>query len=99
MIYTIGHEANYQKAIADSPYHGISKVGKTIGPQGEPYSGGYAFQTIEDAERRIVEEGKVGVWAVFGLDADWEQDTEPTAAGWWHYLLRDAAVIVLPKEA
>jgi hypothetical protein len=100
MIYTIGHKENYLAAIAERGT--VHKIGKRepnmraeIYPNG--YPGGYAFLTIEDAQRRIVEEGKVGEWDVFGLEADWESDTEPAPNGWWHNLLFDAALIVLDR--
>jgi hypothetical protein len=88
-IYTIGHRANYLKAIAQSDTGTIKKLGKS-----KDYPGGYAFLTREDAERRIQEAYANRGFAVFGLKAHWEHDTEPST-GWWHNLLRDAEIIVL----
>lgn len=85
MIYTIGHRANYLANLSESETGQIVKL-----------AGGYAFRTREDAERRIVEEEKVGVWDIFGLDADWDRDTEPSpTGGWWHNLLVKARIILL----
>lgn len=96
MIYTIGHKENYLKAIADSPDGKIHKVGKCEPcerfPQG--YEGGYAFLSIEDAQKRINEAYPERGFAVFGLLASWE-DTEPNPNGWWHNLLKDSEIIVL----
>jgi hypothetical protein len=99
VIYTVGHKANYLQAIADSDEGCIQKVGKTDDLNGQPYPGGYALRTYEDAQRLLEEVGHVDDWAVFGLDADWEQDTEPSQDGWWHNLLRDAWIIVLEEQS
>lgn len=99
MIYTIGHRVNYLKAMQEVG-GSIRKLGKrgsgehTDFPMG--YPGGFAFQTIEEAQRAIEEHDKLGEWGVFGLEADWEIDTEPSPDGWWHNLLRDATIIVIP---
>lgn len=88
----------------------VLKVGKaTVAEQRErwggewawidkDYPGGYAFLTAEDAQRRIDEAYPEQGFAVFGLLADWETDTEPAKDGWWHNLLRDAALVVLEWE-
>lgn len=100
MIYTIGHKVNYLNAIEK---HGtIQKLGKKP-PGDDPdypngYPGGYAFRTLEDARRGLVEEDKHGTWAIFGIDADWEQDTEPSNDGWYHHLIRDADIVPLNEE-
>lgn len=93
MIYTIGNRENYLAAISDSGK--IQKVGRHTQTDGTLYPGGYAFQTIEAAQQRIAEEGQVGKWSVFGLDAEWDSDTEQAVDGWWHNLLVDADIVVL----
>ena len=98
MIYTIGYEQNYLKAIADSPDGTIQKTGKRAPCEQFPngYEGGYAFQSIEDAQRRIGGEYPTSGFAVFGLKAKWETDTEPNQNGeWWHNLLNDAEIVTL----
>ena len=95
MIYTIGHESSYLKAIADSPDNTIWKLGERLPCERFPdgYEGGCAFQSIEDAQRRIDEKYSTDGFVVFGIDADWEKDTEPNRAGeWWHNLLNDAEI-------
>lgn len=96
MIYTIGHNANYLQAIANSPEGKIYKTGKRDPGEQFPngYEGGYAFQFMEDAQKRIDEAYPDRGFAIFGLLADWETETEPSES-WWHYLLIDAEIIVL----
>jgi hypothetical protein len=90
VIYTIGHRESYLKAIAEADDGKIEKLGKS-----DERPGGYAFRTCEDAQRRIAEAYADRRFAVFGLEADWELDTEPSPTGWWHNLLRDATIVVL----
>lgn len=110
MIYTIGNERNYLEAICQEGGP-IEKMGKaTMHEQRErwhqeawkphDYPGGYAFKTAEDAQRRIDEAYPDRGFAVFGLLADWEQDTYPNPnGGWWHNLLVDVEIVLLEKEA
>lgn len=98
MIYTIGHEQVYLEAIADSPDGMIQKMGRRGPCKQFPdgYEGGYAFQSIEDAQRRIDLEYPTRDFVVFGMRANWETDTEPNREdGWWHNLLNDAEIVRL----
>jgi hypothetical protein len=96
VIYTIGNIENYILAMAMNGK--VFKQGKRTDSDGtNAYPGGYAFLTYEDAQRRITEEGKVGKWGVFGLNANWETDTEPATDGWWHNLKIDAEIVILPQ--
>lgn len=98
MIFTIGHQENYLKAIAR---HGaIYKVGRREPCDEFPngYAGGYAFASIEDAQKRIGEAYEGRGMAVFGLLADWERDTVPSPDGWWHNLVIDALIVVVVCE-
>lgn len=90
MIYTIGHQANYDQALQGMAAAGqqLYKVGRTA-----DYPGGYAFQTAEDAQRRIAEAYPDRHFAVYEVDADWERDTYPAANGWWHHLKEDRPII------
>lgn len=99
MIYTIGDRDNYLAAIQRDGI--IQKLGKKQ-PGEHPdypdgYPGGYAFQTLDDALRGLREEDQSGRWTVFGMDANWEQDTEPDQGHWWHSLKKEADIIVLPE--
>jgi hypothetical protein len=64
---------------------------------GEYYPGGSVFASREDAERAVHRFPGRG-YAVFGVDASWEADTEPSLDGSWHDLLRDAVIITLDQE-
>lgn len=95
MIYTIGNKENYLKAIAEQGT--IFKVGKTDDWQGQSYAGGCCFETYDEAKQFAQEWTKeLGrEFAVFGLDADWEKDTEAGAIKPYHFLLVDTPIIVL----
>lgn len=86
MIYTIGHRESYLRGLEAGQLY---KTGRH-----DSYPGGYAFKTREDAQRRI-DEAYDESYAVFGLDADWEQDTVPSKHGWWHALVVDRPIILL----
>jgi hypothetical protein len=62
MIYTVGHKANYLRAINESDDGRIQKLGKNDDLNGKPYPGGYALQTYEDAQRLLVELGHTDFW-------------------------------------
>lgn len=95
MIYTVGNEQSYRRQMRNGPTHKVGRrpPGDSRFPDG--YAGGYAVRTIEDGERLIEEMGQGRDWAVFGMEADWETDTVPSANGWWHALLRDALLVDL----
>ena len=93
MIYTVGHRDNYLRAIAESQDGYIEKTGRQSG-----YNGGCAFRTIEDA-RRALDEFNQPSWCVWGLDAKWNWDTEPSLSGaWWHDLLVTSRIVPIPQE-
>lgn len=93
MVYTVGNRGQYKKLLAQTDGNvkkvGVRLVGSKSYPQG--YGGGYAFQTIEDAQRFLDEHG-YDDYAVFGLQTTWD-NTYPTPDGWWHYLVEDAAIV------
>ncbi len=92
MIYTVGSKKAYLRALLKNGR--VMKPGRKRG-----YAGGCAFETREDAQRHLDElelQGYKG-YLVFGLLADWEKDTKPSANYWWRDLLRDAEVVVLEK--
>lgn len=87
MIYTVGNEQNYDL--------GLSKLGrefKKLGSLPGWYPGGFVVRTIEDGIRLVREQG-TSDWAVYEVDADWINDTKPSARGWWHALQRDAVIV------
>jgi len=95
VIFTIGHRESYFQAFRD---HGhCVKRGRDALGEGD-YPGGYAFRIRQDGERRIQEAYRDMEFAVFGLEADWGRDTEPSPEGWWHHLLCNAEVVLLEKS-
>lgn len=82
MFYTIGHTKNYLSVLNQPDTHVFKSVG------------GYAFLTLEDAQRRIIEEGKEGEWSIFGLNAEPDQ-LQPSSNGWWHELKEQAEIFLL----
>lgn len=112
MIYTIGHKENYMKSYRQHEAEGVhlQKLGKRLSgavdtyPNGKTqsypdgYEGGYAFETYEDALRGLAEENPQGTWTVFGLDARWGIDTQPSISGWWHNLLVDSDIILVENK-
>lgn len=91
MIYTIGNRDIYLRFLFQYG-EDFFKVGSR-----NDYPGGYAFQSVEDAERCISERHYNSDYMVFGLLADWEDDTIPDPGGyWWHVLKNDARIVLLP---
>lgn len=82
MFYTIGHTKNYLNAFQQPG----ARVFKNMG--------GYVFLTREEAQRRIIEEGKEGEWSIFGLKAEFHQ-LQPSSDGWWHELKEQAEIFLL----
>lgn len=99
MIYTIGHKENYLKSIAANG--SIQKLGRRNPgdddrfPEG--YEGGYAFQSTEDAQRRIDEAYPERGFEVFGLLTNWD-NTEPSKNGWWNNLITDVEIVILGAD-
>lgn len=92
MIYTIGNKANYdrffvEQAAEDGPH----KLGRT-----ENYQGGIVFETEEIARRYLKGMPCGEDYDVYGVLADWENDTTPEGtAGEWHDLLVTAKLVKL----
>lgn len=101
MIYTIGTTENYERGIDEQAAKGqpLMKVGKHS-EHGAAYPGGSCWKTKEDAEQYIREHGIGDTFSVYGLDADWERDTEPAGeeGASWRSLLRDAPVVSLTRQ-
>ena len=97
MIYTIGHEKNYLEAIEE--YGSVKKLGRDMERKSDAfpngYPGGYAFKSVLAANRRIEEAYPDSGFAVFGVKADWEKDTVPSDAGWWHNLINTSEIVPL----
>lgn len=85
MIYTVGHRESYERYLREQ---GPQCFKRGTRPD---YPGGSVWRTREEAERRAPEG-----YAVYGIDADWEKDTIPSAIGPWHDLVRDARIVRVP---
>lgn len=94
MIYTAGFAAIYEQSFRDlAPTHPKKK-----GRDGD-YPGGSVWRTREDAQRYLDEAGQAATYRVYGVDADWDTDTEPSrSSGPWHDLLRSAWLNRLDEE-
>lgn len=92
MIYTVGHTKQYEQRLTEP--EPAMKLGRQI-IDGEMYDGGSVWPTREAAQAWLDTTDKP--WSVYGVDADWDTDTEPSLAGAeWHDLLRDARLVRLP---
>lgn len=90
MIYTIGDTQTYDPLISNG---GGVKSGRGSRPG---YPGGSVWLTAEEAERWC-DPAKRQV--VYGVLADWERDTEPSASGMpWRDLLFDRPLVRLARE-
>jgi hypothetical protein len=85
VIYTVGHKESYDRYFQElsRPF----KAGGNI-ENGEP--GGSVWETEEEA-RKYCNEG----CQVYGVLANWDQDTVQSKDGDWHDLLIDAELIIL----
>ncbi len=86
MLYTIGIRKGYLQAFGKPP---VTKIGRQ-----PDYPGGYAFKTIEDAERERTRIRRPD-FEIFGLLAEWGKDTTPSDGGLWHNLLVDREVVMI----
>ncbi len=99
MIYTIGNERSYLRAIAQSEGGVIQKTGRyAVGdhphfPSG--YPGGIVFETREAAVQYLRDQA-LPSYCVWGVDAQWGADTAPIAAyPAAHNLIKHADIIPL----
>ena len=85
MIYTIGNTKSYMRLFAnhDKP----RKMGRN-----DDYPGGSVWQTRGEAQAHA--DSRPG-YSVFGVLADWDFNTEPSAMGDWNDLLVNAELVVL----
>lgn len=86
-VYTVGHEVSYDTGLAQ-----LGPDFMKMGPN-KHYAGGYALQSVADAERLIKECEREWTWAVYELDADWDEDTKPSEVGWWRGITRDCVIL------
>jgi hypothetical protein len=75
MIYCIGHRESYERYFAEQEQP--EKMGRTA-----DYQGGSVWLTLEEALAHCPDG-----FAVYGVLAEWDRDTQPSADGPWHDLL------------
>lgn len=76
MIFTVGHEESYERYFEEQE-NLPRKLGRT-----EDYVGGSVWKTVQEAQKYCPKDYKV-----YGVLADWENDTVPSKEGPWHDLL------------
>jgi hypothetical protein len=91
MIFTIGATKHYLKWHHKCQEDGVpfEKAGRS-----SDCEGGSVWQTREEAENYLIENNKSN-FSVFGVDADWDLDTEPNENDSWNNLLVDSEIIIL----
>lgn len=82
MIYTVGKTEVYEDYMA-----------KDKNP--EKAKGGSVWRTRDDARGYLLESKQDKTFSVYGVEADWEKDTEPTLEGKWRALTRKARLVKL----
>ncbi|MEX0853448.1 MAG: hypothetical protein WD036_09245 [Bauldia sp.] len=93
MIYCIGRRFEYERALAGPAP--VTKRGRGVDRDGRPYPGGWVWQDVEGARRFIAANGLTATHSVYGVEADWERDTEAGRGGEARRLARDAEVVRL----
>lgn len=86
MIYTIGNKEAYDHDLSERQ---VRKLGRT-----ENFCGGSVWKTKEEARIYCREDQDV-----YGVLADWENDTALSIHGYpWHDLLIDSVIVKLEEQ-
>ena len=88
MIFTIGHTESYQRYFKeqDTPM----KLGRVNSEDFPNYPGGSVWKTYEEAKNNCPP-----LYSVYGVLADWEEDTVLNENGSWNDLLVTSALVDL----
>ena len=87
MIYTIGHKKSYERYFHEQGTP--EKMGRKYNDSGRcTYSGGSVWKTKEEAQKYCHAK-----YSVYGVEADWEKDTEKSETGKWHDLLKTSPLV------
>ena len=92
MIFTIGRKLAYDVALDDPTEEHPMKLGRS-----ENYVGGSVWKTVLQAQRYAAHK-KLKGFAVYGVLADWDKDTEKSKDGPYHDLLTDSEFVRVPDE-
>lgn len=90
MIYTVGHKESYELGMLE-----LGERFRKLGAceiNGEPYEGGIAFLTKEEAFDYLKEHSLVD-YDVYGLEANWETDTKQLPNETFHRLINSSRIV------
>jgi len=90
LIFTIGYREHYDKYFRDSIPE--DKVPVKLG-RGGGYQGGCVWRTSEEAQKYL-DDRNMHDYSVYGVEADWDKDTEPSNAP-FNNLIRNAILVEL----
>lgn len=98
MVFTIGHTTTYEEGI-ETYGKNFLKLGRTPNykyPNGTIgyYDGGIIFRTEENAKQFLIEQ-ELDDYSVYGVIADWEEDTAPSRDGSYRSLLVSKPILKL----
>lgn len=82
LIYTVGKTEVYEDYLAKDKHP-------------EKAKGGSVWRTKDDARGYLLKTKQDKTFSVYGIEADWDKDTEPTLEGQWRALTRKAWLIKL----
>jgi hypothetical protein len=69
-------------------------MGKRDNYNGKPYSGGSIFKTYQDADNYLTK-NNLKTYSVFGVLANWDNDTEPNINKEYNNLLTDSQLVLI----
>jgi len=69
-------------------------MGKRNNYNGKPYLGGCIFKTYQDA-KNYLNKNNLNNYSIFGVLANWENDTEPDINEEYHSLLVDSQLVLI----
>jgi hypothetical protein len=105
IAYTIGHEANYDKLLAESKASGrpLRKTGKGDQGRDPDYPGGWVFETIESAHAAALDApmllGSSAVFAMYAIELPGTWDECTYVFNGARHLLVDALIRCKVDEA
>lgn len=98
MIYTIGHRESYEQGFREQPTGKFAKLGAGTLADGEDYAGGIVFKTREEAQEYIDSRKSLCyTYDVYGVEADWDEDTDNVIGEYGRRLLKTSRLVWLLK--
>ena len=79
MIYTVGRRDVYEGALA-------------MDPKLKKLKGGSVWKTKEDAQQYLQDTRQDKTFLVYGIEADWDKDTDEVRRAPWHALNKNARI-------